>query len=242
MTAPAPFQPPFAADGQPLNSLVVRRDRRRHLTSTLALTGAAVLLVCWLPAVIVLARAEAAYFTNGIVLSALIGTAAVLLIGLLLALWIARGERIVLRADGEGIELPGTRRRAGHSCAWDDVILVRLVGKRDPALAFYLREPEADSAEQPDDGPDLTEPELLRPLDFHRDPPPAMRLPEPQVFAQIRPAAEPATPTAQPEPVSSAADALHATPHVVPLSHTDPPLAQVLRELTRLAAGRVRFQ
>lgn len=200
------------------------------------------LLVCWLPAVIVITRAEAAYFTNGIVLSALIGTAAVLLIGLVLAVWTARGERIVLRADHAGIELPATRRRDERSCAWEEIILVRLVGKRDPALAFYLREPQDAADELPDDGPDLTEPELLRPLDFHRDPPPAMRLPQPEAFAQIRPVVEPPAPPAQPEPTVSSGEVLHATPYVVPLSHTDPPLERILREITRFAAGRVSFQ
>lgn len=206
------------------------------------LLAAAALLVFWVPAVIVLIRREAAYFTNGILWSALIATAAVLLIGAGLTLW-ARRDRLILTVDVDGVHMPQRSRQPALEARWEELALVRLVGDRDPALAFYLHPQEApDEHGSAADEVDLSEPELLRPLDFHNDPPPPMRAPDRQAFDAIRPPAEQEPPDAvPPAPKLSPAERLHATPYVVPLTRTDPPVPQILRAITRLSAGRVRL-
>ena len=246
MTAPSPSSPPTNGAPTRPTTLVVRRDVRRDLRSSLILLGVAGLLVFWIPAVIVLVRPEAAYFTNGILWTALIATVAMLLIGAALTVWWSRRGRVILTADSGGVRLPGRRKQPAFEARWDDLSLVRLVGTRDPALAFYLRpvadEPADESAAS--DGLDLSEPEFLRPLDFANDPPPAMRAPDRSTFDEITPAdggEEPAE-TTPPAPRLSPAEVLHGTPHVVQLVRTNPSLTEILRALTRLSAGRVRLE
>lgn len=232
--APIPAQPP---------GLVVRRDIRRTLRTSLLLLGAAVLLLFWVPAVIVLLRPEAAYFTNGILWSALVATVVVLLAGGAATLGLARRGAVLLTADADGVRIPGGRRRPALEARWEDLLLVRLVGATDPALAFYPRHRDTDPADPVVAEPelDLSEPEFLRPLDFTADPPPAMRAPDRAVYERIAPLA-PQQPEVTPvEPKPAPGEVLHGTPYVVPLVRTRPAVPDVLRALTRLSAGRVRL-
>lgn len=250
MTAPPPrsapdngVSPHAAVPSDRPAMLVVRRDVRRDLRSSMILLGAAVLLVFWIPAVIVMVRPEAAYFTNGILWSALIATIVVLLLGAGGTLWWSRRGKVLLTADSEGVRLPARRRRPALQARWEDLALIRLVGATDPALAFYLREPNSDEPDDETHELDLSEPELLRPLDFVADPPPAMRAPNRSTFEQITPLPHEEEPE-HAEPVASKparGEALHATGHVVPLARTRPPLIDILRAITRLSAGRVRL-
>jgi hypothetical protein len=246
VTVPSPTSPP--TNGAPPSDqpavLVVRRDVRRDLRASMILVGFAVLLVFWVPAVIVLVRPEAAYFTNGILWSALIATILVLLAGAGLTLWWSRRGKVQLTADADGVRIPARRKRPLLEVRWEDLTLVRLVGATDPALAFYLRnldeeEPADDDATG--DALDLSEPEFLRPLDFVSDPPPEMQAPDRATFNQIAPLPEDTEPeeTAPTAPRPKPGEVLHATPYVVHLVRTSPPLADILRAITRLSAGRV---
>ncbi|WP_134322448.1 hypothetical protein [Cumulibacter soli] len=223
-------------------SLVVRRDVRRSLRAALALLGVSVLLVFWVPAIIVLARSEAAYFTNGILWSALIATVVALLVGAGLTLWWARRGRVLLSADAAGIRLPATRQHPELEAAWADVAMIRLIGTRNPTLAIHVREiVEEQSAESAEPQLDLTEPEFLRPLDFQSDPPPPTKVPSEDAFDKIKPLPQEEDSEDDPEPRPKSGAALHATPYVVSLTNTDPPLSHVLRAITVLSAGRVRL-
>lgn len=224
----------------------MRRDARRDLLAGLSGLALGILLLFWLPALVVLVRREAAYFTNGVLWSALIATVVVLLAGAGLTLWWSRRPRVVLNADRDGVRLPARRKQPAFEARWDELALVRLVGTTDPALAFYLREPAAAVAEENPKGEelDLSEPQFLRPLDFTADPPPPMRTPDRQAFERITAldAQEPDPVQEPPVPSPSPAEVLHGTPHVVRLVRTNPPVADVLRAITRLSAGRVRLE
>ena len=247
VTAPAPSSSPTddAPSGDQPAALVVRRDVRRDLRSSLIVLGVAVLLVFWIPAVIVLVRPEAAYFTNGILWTALIATVAVLLVGAGLTLWWSRRGRVLLTADADGVRLPARGKRPALHSRWEELTLVRLVGTTSPALAFYLpasaQDDDPAGPEHSPDGLDLSEPEFLRPLDFTNDPPPAMTAPERSTFEKITPPAEQEQPEEPAAPPISPAEMLHATPYVVPLGCTSPPLKDILRAITRFSAGRVRL-
>ncbi|MFV0532323.1 MAG: hypothetical protein ACK5MR_01555 [Cumulibacter sp.] len=226
-----------------VRSLIVRRDVRRNLRSAFALLGVCVLLVFWVPAIIVLGRSEAAYFTNGILWSALIATVIALLVGAGLTLWWASRGRVLLSADTARIRVPASRRHPALEAAWADVAMIRLIGTRNPTLAIHVREiHDEQSAEIAEPQLDLSEPEFLRPLDFQSNPPPPTQLPSEDAFDKIKPLSQQEEeskdgPELRPKPGA----ALHATPYVVSLANTDPPLSEVLRAITVLSAGRVRL-
>ncbi len=197
------------------------------------------MLLFWLPALIVVVRREPGYFTTGVVWTAVLATVALLVVGLGLAvLWERTGGRRepLLVADAAGVRVPTTRGRPALDAPWTDLALIRVVGEREPELAFYVS-PDA-GRRQPERAPlDLSEPELLRPLDFVNDPPPPTAAPDRAVFAAITPLPEEEPPAAQPAPPRGTA--LYATPYVVPLARTAPPTAELLRAIRRLADGRV---
>lgn len=211
------------------------------LRRVLLWTALAIALVCWLPVIIVLLRPEPGYFTGGIALSALIATMLILAAAAgLTLLWMRTGERArpLLEADSNGIRIPGASGGDETALRWEQLALIRLIGRTDPELAFYpLVE---DEPEEPAAGPelDLSEPEYLRPLDFQTDPPPAMSAPPRSAYEAITPL-EP-TPDSPAEVIAPPRhESLYATTHLVHLTRTDPPLPEILRSIRRLAAGRV---
>lgn len=247
---PAPTSQPAPADASvsvadpPASQIVVRRDRRGILRGVLIALAASSVVLFWLPALIVLIRREPGYFTSGIVWTALIAT--ILLIGLgagLTVLWLRTGSRRapLMTLTEHGVSIPAGRRQEALDARWEDLELVRLIGDRDPEMAFYIRpEPEPEQEPGPEQTLDLSEPEFLRPLDFEHDPPPAMRAPDRSVFERIAPLPEPEQePEPEPEPPLSGAERLYATPHVVAVGRTDPDLRQLIRSVRRLSAGRV---
>lgn len=197
------------------------------------------LVLFWLPAMVVVLRREPGYFTTGVVWTALLATVALLVIGLGLAvLWHCTGTRRdpLLTADASGVRVPAGRGRPALDAAWTDLALVRVIGEREPELAFYLS-PDAGRSRPEREPLDLSEPEYLRPLDFTNDPPPPTVAPERAVFAAITPLPEEEPPAQVSAPPRGSA--LYSTPFVVPLARTTPSRRVVLREIRRLADGRV---
>lgn len=242
---PAPTGAPAPTVDGPPAEVVVRRDHRGIVRGlVVALAGASVLLF-WVPALIVLIRREPGYFKTGIVWTALIATVVLIVLGAgLMMLWLRTGSRRgpLMTLSERGVQIPAGRRQDSLDVRWEDLELVRLVGHRDPEMAFYRKtEPPTEPEPQPRTDLDLSEPEFLRPLDFANDPPPPMRLPDRAVFEQITPLPEDEEqpPQREPEPRISGPERLYATPYVVPVGRTEPALREVIRAVRRLAAGRV---
>lgn len=235
---------PTSAPDHSASEVVVRRDITGLLKRIAVLLAIGSFVLFWIPALIVLFRREPGYFTSGILWTALIATALVMGIGLGGAAAKQRmGEaaRPLMVLSRDGVRIPASADRAGLDARWEDLALVRLIGRRDQELAFYPR-PEAPAHAADDEVTvDLSEPEFLRPLDFQNDPPPPMTAPDRAVYERISPVPEQPDladeQAAQPQP--KGAEALYGTAHVVPVSQTTPPLREVLRAIRELSAGRV---
>lgn len=244
-TKPAPAAAPEPTQLSAASEVVVRRDHGGVLKGLAVALAAASVLLFWVPALIVMIRREPGYFTSGIVWTAVIATVLLVALGLGLAvLWLRTGSRRapLLVLSERGVSIPPGRRQAALDARWEDLDLVRLVGHRDPEMAFYVKPEEVPEPEpEPETRLDLSEPEFLRPLDFENDPPPVMRAPDRATFEQITPLAadDDAEAEAPPEPAPSGPQRLYATPYVVPVGRTDPGLRELIRAVRRLAAGRV---